>query len=192
MIEQIQKFWLAWIPLFVALDPIGLVPIFQGMTFGIEVDKKKKIVSQATWTAALVAVGFMFLGRFIFRALGIMVADFQIAGGIILLILAARDLVGVAPPINIREDFGVVPLGMPLMAGPATLAATLILMDTVGIPATLMALLANLLLVNLAFRYSDRLTSLVGMTGLRAFSKIVSLLLVAIAVNMVRRGIQAF
>lgn len=192
MNEWIEKLVLAWIPLFVALDPLGLVPLFEGMAFGIEKEKKKIIVSQATWTAAVVAAVFMFLGNFIFKALGITVADFHIAGGLILFVLATRDLVGIDQTTRIRGDFGVVPLGTPLIAGPATLTTLLILMKSSGISATLTALAINLVLVNLAFRNTERLTRLVGMTGLKAVSKIISLLLVAIAVNMIRRGLQAF
>jgi multiple antibiotic resistance protein len=88
-------------------------------------------------------------------------------------------------------DFGVVPLGLPLIVGPATLTTLLILLDTVGLGFTLAALLVNLLLVVVALRYSERLAGWVGMNGLRAISKIVALLLVAIAIHMIRLGLQA-
>ena len=189
MTDLLIKLPLALIPLFVALDPIGIVPTFLGMVSGIEPTKRRRIMHEAVWTAAIVAVGFMFLGKLIFAALGISVGDFKIAGGLILLVLAARDLLRTGPnTAPLSDDFGVVPLGLPLIAGPATLTTLLILMDSVGIPFTLAALAINLCLVSLALHFSDRLAQWIGMTGLKAISKIVSLLLAAIAVSMIRHG----
>ena len=90
-----------------------------------------------------------------------------------------------------REDPGVVPLGLPLIAGPAMLTTLLILIDTIGILYTLLSLLVNLLLVYLAIRNSAFLARRIGTLGLRAASKIIMLLLAAIAVSMIRRGWQA-
>jgi multiple antibiotic resistance protein len=187
--DWLKTLLLAWIPLFVALDPIGIVPIFLGMTTGIEESRRRRIMLQAVWTAAIVAVGFMFLGKMIFAALGISVNDFKVAGGLILLVLASRDLLRTGPnAAPLSDDFGVVPLGLPLIAGPATLTTLLILMDSVKIPFTLAALIINLCLVSLALHFSDRLAKWIGMTGLTAISKIISLLLAAIGVSMIRQG----
>jgi len=192
MPAPIEALLRAFIPLFVAIDPIGVVPLFWGISQGVDTNRKRRIVNQATWTAAIVAIGFMFLGKLIFRALNITVADFQVAGGLILLGLAAHDLLGVGPGIaKTTEDFGVVPLGLPIIVGPATLATLLIVMDSVGIIYALAGLLLNLGLINLCFRNSDAIARVIGMPGLRAFSKITSLLLAAIAVAMIRRGWQA-
>ncbi|MDD2709668.1 MAG: MarC family protein [Verrucomicrobiae bacterium] len=191
MSEMVEKFLMAWIPLFVAVDPIGLAPFFLGVVQGVEPGRSRKIARQAILTAALVVVGFMFLGEFVFRALGITVADFQIAGGLILLVLAVRDMLGRGGEKEILgEDFGVVPLGLPLIAGPATLATVLMLMHSVGLGMTLLSLGVNLVLVALVFWYGERLAGWIGMTGLRAFSKIIALLLAAYAVNMMTRGWQ--
>ena len=183
---------LALIPLFVAIDPIGLIPLFLGMTEGIDLPHRKRISYQALATAAIVLIGFMFLGKLTFRVLGIGVGDFKIAGGLILLMLASRDLMrtDLRTPV-LPEDFGVVPLGLPLIAGPATLTTLLILMDSVGTRFTLLALLINLLVVAFAFYFADSIARLVGKTTLRAISRIIALLLAAIAVSMIRRGWQS-
>jgi multiple antibiotic resistance protein len=86
------------------------------------------------------------------------------------------------------NEFGIVPLGMPLIAGPALLTALLVLVDTVGIVFTLVSLLVNLALVAVAFWNADRFARWMGMQGLRGVSKIVALLLAAIAVSLIRRG----
>lgn len=182
----------AWIPLFVAIDPIGLIPLFLGMTEGIDPARRRRISHQALATAAVVLVGFMFLGKLTFQVLGITVGDFKIAGGLILFVIASRDIVrtGGGPQV-LPEDFGIVPLGLPLIAGPATLTTLLILMDSVGVGYALVALLLNLVVVALAFYFGEALAKIVGQTGLRGISKIISLLLAAIAISMIRRGWQS-
>lgn len=193
MPDWLTRFLQAFIPLFVAIDPIGLAAIFLGLGQNIPPERRQKIADQAVWTGGLVALGFLFLGQSIFRALGISVADFQIAGGLILFILAARDLVQSATePEKLPEDFGVVPLGMPLIAGPASITTLLVLAQTaaVGMIATLVALAANLALVVLALHYSEWLGRRIGGTGMRAISKIIAMLLAAIAVNMIRQGVK--
>ncbi len=189
-----ERFLQAFIPLFVAIDPIGLAAIFLGLGQGVAAGQRQRIARQATLTGGLVALGFLFLGAEIFHALGISAGDFQIAGGLVLFILAARDLIqSPAQPEQLPPDFGVVPLGMPLIAGPALITTLLLLARNkdLGVSIALAALVVNLLLVILAFTYSDRLGRIIGATGMRAISKIVSMLLAAIAVNMIRQGWKA-
>lgn len=186
-----EKFLQAFIPLFVAIDPIGLAAIFLALGAGVPPATQRKIANQAAWTGGLVALLFLLLGKSIFSALGITTTDFQIAGGLILFIIAARDLIHSAAeePRKIAEDFGVVPLGMPLIAGPASITTLILLTQTLGVWITLLALVVNLVLIVLAFAYSGRIGQWIGLTGMRAISKIISLLLAAIAVNMVRQGL---
>ena len=103
-----------------------------------------------------------------------------------------RELVGIGPPDRGGSDeFGVVPLGMPLVAGPALLTALLILVDSVGLFFTLLSLLVNLALVAIALCNAGRFTRWMGKQGLRGVSKIIALLLAAIAISLIRRGWQA-
>ncbi|MBO0695165.1 MAG: MarC family protein [Verrucomicrobia bacterium] len=186
---MVPKFFLAFIPIFVAIDPIGLVAIFTGLAANASPEQRKRQGFLGIVTALCVAVGFIFLGRIIFNALGITDADFQVAGGLILLALAGRELLNVGPSDQGGGDeFGIVPLGMPLIAGPALLTALLILVDTVGLVVTLISLLVNLALVALAFWNAAWFTRWMGRQGLRGVSKIVALLLAAIAVSLIRRG----
>jgi multiple antibiotic resistance protein len=188
----IEKFFLAFIPVFVAIDPIGLVAIFMGLGTTASREDRKRQAYLGIFTALCVAIGFIFLGKIIFTALGITVADFQVAGGLILLVLAVRELVTFGPlDRGGSDEFGVVPLGMPLIAGPALLTALLILVDTVGLLFTLVSLLVNLALVAIAFCNADRFTRWMGKQGLRGVSKIIALLLAAIAVSLIRRGWHA-
>ena len=185
-----EHFLKAFIPLFVASDPIGLTAIFLAMSTGVPAVARRRVARQATLTGGVVALAFLFLGRSIFAAIGITVSDFQVAGGLILLVLASRELVLPASTESsgANEDFGVVPLGMPLIAGPALITTLLVLVDSVGLGMTLLALAANLGLLVAALFNADKLGAWLGTTGLRAISKIVALLLAAIAVAMIRRG----
>lgn len=194
MLEWGSKFLQAFIPLFVAIDPIGLAAIFLGLGQNIPRERRQKIADQAVWTGGLVALGFLLLGKSVFSALGISVGDFQIAGGLILFILAAKDLISsAAESERLPDDFGVVPLGMPLIAGPASITTLLVLAqnEAIGLAVTLAALVVNLVLVVLALHYSEALGRRVGATGMRAISKIISMLLAAIAVAMIRQGFRS-
>lgn len=188
---MIDKFFLAFIPIFVAIDPIGLVAVFIGLGTSASREQRKRQALLGILTALCIAIGFVFLGKLIFSALGITVADFQVAGGLILLGLAGRELLSLGPhDRDGGDEFGVVPLGMPLIAGPALLTALLILVDTVGLVFTLVSLLVNLSLVAIAFYNADKFTRWMGRQGLRGVSKIIALLLAAIAVSLIRRGWQ--
>jgi len=189
MSGALARFLQAFIPLFVAIDPVGMAAVFLALGQGASLATRRRVAWQATVTGGVIALGFLFLGQNVFTAVGVSVKDFQVAGGLILLILAARDLTqSDAGPGKLPEDFGIVPLGMPLIAGPALITTLLLLVQTVGMPATLAALAVNLGIVVLAFVGSEFLARLIGQSGLRAISKIISMLLAAIAVAMIRRG----
>ena len=187
-----EEFFLAFIPVFVAIDPIGLVALFIGLGTSASPEKRKEQAFIGIFTGLCVAIGFIFLGKIIFAALGITVADFQVGGGLILLVLAVREIVSIGPQDRGGSDeFGVVPLGMPLIAGPALLTALLILVDSVGLFFTLLSLLVNLALVAAALCNAERFSRWMGRQGLRGVSKIIALLLAAIAISLIRRGWQA-
>lgn len=189
---------LAFIPVFVAVDPIGLLPIFVSLTQGLTQAQKKKIITQSFGTALCLAFGFIFLGKAIFQYLGITVSDFMIAGGAILFCIAILDLLKpekqrrLPPQESDAQELGAVPIGTPLIVGPAVLTTSLIVMDQHGVAATLMAVFVNILLTCLIFYTADLVIKFLGQAGSRALSKVMALLLAAIAVMMIRRGIQQF
>ena len=186
---MIQKFLLAFIPIFVAIDPIGMVAIFMGLGTTASREQRKHQALLGILTGLLVAGGFIFLGKIIFSALGITVADFQVAGGLILLILAVRELIGFGPhDRGGEEEFGVVPLRMPLIARQTLLTTLLNFIYSVGVIYTVLSLLVNLLIVAIALCNADRFARLMGKQGLRGVSKLIALLLAAIAISLIRRG----
>jgi len=188
-----KSFLAALIPLMVALDAPGTLPLYVGMTEGVAHQERKKIVRQSIATAFVVTIGFILLGQAIFNALGILVEDFMIAGGLVLLIIAVADVVRAGERKMERSpEFGVVPLGTPLIAGPGTLTTALVLVGTEGYVPVILALIANLVLAWIIFSQSERIIRFIGISGSRAFAKVASLILAAFAVKMIRSGIFKF
>ncbi len=174
------------------MDVIGILPVFVGLTRDIYVDKRQRIVNQAAITAFMVSFGFIYLGNGIFRFLGITISDFKIAGGILLLIFSINDLL-FAHKTRRRsgsdENLGVVPIGMPLIIGPGVLTTLLLSVGPNGYNATLVALVFNIAIVWIIFKYSDFAIKTIGEAGATAVGKVFSLLLAAIAVEMIRLGV---
>lgn len=186
---MIEKLFLAFIPIFVAVDAIGVLPIFVSLTHGIKKKEKPKIILQSIITALCLAIGFIFLGKAVFSFLNITVGDFMIAGGLILLCIAIIDVTNPGKKRRIpSSELGAVPLGTPLIVGPAVLTTSLIIIGEYGLYPTLIAILVNVLLAGLIFSFSDILIKLLGESGSKALSKITSLLLAAIAIMMMRKG----
>lgn len=188
--EMWKDFLLSLIPIMVAMDAPGTLPIYVGLTDGLNRQERKKIVRQSILTAFFVTIGFILLGSAIFNALGILVEDFMIAGGIVLLIIAASDIIRAGErKIVATPTLGVVPLGTPIIAGPAMLTTTLVLQGSYGYVPVVLSLVVNLLLAWLIFAQSERIIRLIGINGSRAFAKVAALILTAFAVKMIRSGV---
>lgn len=190
---MIRNIFLTFIPLFVAVDAFGVLPIFVGLTEGLSKKEKNIIVIQSIWTASVVAVAFVLVGRLIFRFLGITIADFMIAGGAILFCISITDIIN---PTKTRrlpaENLGSVPLGIPLIVGPAVLTTSLVLESQYGLAITIVSILLNILIASAVFRQSHYLIKFLGDAGSKALSKVMSLLLGAIAVMLIRHGLEQF
>lgn len=190
---MLNNILLAFIPVFVAVDAIGTLPILTSLTQGLDRKQTHRIIFQSMLTALCLSVAFILVGKLVFRALGITMGDFMIAGGVILFCLAIIDIVN---PIKRRRmpdsDFGVVPLGTPLLAGPAVLTTSMLAVSEYGLLPTLISVVANILLAGLLFRGSLVVIKLLGESGAKAMSKVSNLLLAAIAVMLIRKGLTSF
>ena len=181
---------LTFIPLFVAIEPFSNVTTFIALTQGFTKKQRSKVVRVSIITASLAVTAFLFVGKGVFVALGISVPDFLVAGGILLLVVAILIMLGFERIGHWpKEEVGVVPLGTPLIAGPAVLTTMLILLDTHGVVPTLLSFLLNMALMWGMLAKADLITQRLGGGGTRALSRIMGLLLAAIAVMMMRRGI---
>ena len=190
---MIKNIFLSFIPLFVAVDAVGILPIFVSLTEGLEQKVRTKIILQSMLTAAGLAIGFVLVGKLVFKFLGITMGDFMIAGGAILFCLAIIDMVSPTKERRIPSpELGAVPLGTPLIAGPAVLTTSMLVVSQYGIVPTVISLLTNILLAGLLFKLSFGLMKFLGVAGTKALSKITSLLLAAIAVMLIRKGLEQF
>jgi multiple antibiotic resistance protein len=182
------------VPIFVAMDPLGALPLIVAWTGNLDAAERRRQLRDGLVTALAVGLLFIVAGRWLLDVLGVTVADFLVAGGLILLVLAISDIaIGgghEARGITGRPDFGAVPIGTPILAGPATLATLLVQVEQYGFVLTALALLLNLIVAWRLFRAAGTVTRLLGRNGLRASSKVVSLLLAAIAVKLIREGLS--
>jgi multiple antibiotic resistance protein len=184
-----------FLSLFVAMNAIGVLPLFIGMTEGMSVSVRRSLVRRAIATAFAIALVIVLAGRVLFDTLGITVNDLRIGGGIILLVLSITDLLfsnltrKTQSNDDAAEDLGVVPLGTPLTVGPAAITTILVLQEGYGYLPTLTALIANLIFSFTLFYFGPSVIAYVGAGASRAIGKVASLFLAAISIAMIRTGI---
>jgi len=191
---MMKSFWLCFVPLFVAVNAFGVLPLFINLTEGIEQQKIRRVVFQSMITALIVALAFIALGTIILNLLGITVADFMIAGGTLLFIISISEIISTdkSPyPIDL-DSMGAVPIGVPLITGPAVLTTSMLLINEHTLVITSLAIIINILIAGGIFLSAPLINRVLGKTGSKTISKITSLLLAAIAVMIIRRGIAVF
>lgn len=185
------SFWLAFVPLLVAVDAVGVLPLFLALTESLDAAARRRVIVQSVLTAAGVALAFVFFGNALLRLLGIGVADFMVAGGVLLFLFSLKDLLWPElPTTRDPQAVGPVPLGVPLLAGPAVLTSCLLLAAQHGPWLTATALALNLALAGFVLAFAPRVHALLGQTGTRIVQRVTLLLLAAIAVMTVRKGLE--
>jgi len=188
-----DAFWSCFLPLLVAVDAIGIVPLFIGLTQPVSPVRRGRILRQSVLTATAVALAFVFGGNALLRVLGITIADFMVAGGALLFVFSLSELIAPQRASELPADsFGAVPLGVPLLAGPAVLTTSMLLVAQYGQLPTAIAVIANMALAWVALRFAELIHRLLGATGTRVIQRVMLLLLAAIAVMTVRKGVEAF
>lgn len=184
------RLFLPFIPFFVALDPIGILPLFVSLTKDMEETDRRSIVNVSTLTATLAGIGFLIFGKWVFKLLGITVSDFKVAGGILLFIISIVDIIF---PEKVRsfpkESLGVVPVGIPLIVGPGVLTVLLISASSYGYASTILCFILNVFIVRLVFINSGWIMRLLKEGGTKGLGKLFSIILGAFAIMMVRSGI---
>jgi multiple antibiotic resistance protein len=193
ILEQLEQFSLVFLPLLVAMDPLAILPFWVPFYGSMQPERRRRTLYTALATGLAIGLLFLALGRGIFLALGITISDFLVAGGLILLVLSLRELLLTSPseaPVAPNELMAVVPIGTPLLVGPATISLLILLSGLFSIWLVVLAFLANMMIAWLVFTQSGRIIRFLGRGGLQAFSKVAYLLLAAIAVQLIRRGVM--
>jgi multiple antibiotic resistance protein len=187
----IDSFLMTFIPLFVVIDAVGNLPFVITLSEGLARKERSRLINVATVTALLVGLFFLFLGQVLLRLLGISVGAFAISGGIVLLVLSIQYMsTGRMVEVIKEEMVAVVPIGTPLTVGPATITTLLLLGTQFPIYYVLISFVLNIGIVYITFLLTDKIVRIMGKGGIKALSRVAALLLAAIAVNMVIRGLQ--
>jgi multiple antibiotic resistance protein len=191
MHDWLQSFIMTLVPLFIVIDALGNLPFVISLSEGMSTHERRKMVHLATVTAAIVGLAFLFFGQFILKVMGISVGSFAIAGGLILLVLSIKYMTTGRMVEVIKEEMvAVVPIGTPLTVGPATITTLLLLATQYKLYIVLISFALNLVIAWVIFLASNQIVSFMGQGGLKAWSRVFSLLLAAIAVSMIIRGLS--
>jgi multiple antibiotic resistance protein len=189
--NNLQYFILTFVPLFIVVDALGILPFVISMSEGMSKQERYKVIHVATITATVVGLVFLFFGQFILRVMNISVGSFAIAGGLILLVLAIKHMTTGRMIELIKEEMvAVVPIGTPLTVGPATITTLLLLATQFPLYMVLVSFALNMLIAWAIFMAGGQVARFLGQGGLKAVSKVFSLLLAAIAVTMIIHGLE--
>ncbi|MBN8944367.1 MAG: MarC family protein [Rhizobiales bacterium] len=197
----------ALVTLFVIVEPLALVPIFLGVTQGFSADQRRQVAWRASLIAFVVLASCAFFGDWLLRKLGISLPAFRIAGGLLLFVIGFEmvfglraDRKGAVDKEEIDRDHIVrvaaFPMAIPLLAGPGAIAATLLISGqaagNAGLMAGLIGVLAVVLLASWAcLRVAERVNRLLGTLGNVVVSRLLGILLAALAVQFVIDGVRA-
>ncbi|HRK01188.1 MAG TPA: MarC family protein [Oligoflexia bacterium] len=184
-----QNFVISFLGLFVAMDIIGILPMYLGMTRTLDPRRRAKTVNQSILVAAVVAITFIFVGKFVFKVLGIAIWDFKVGGGIVLLVMSILDLIRGKRNDEHTASTGVVPLAVPLITGPALITTVMLQVSLYGHLVVFLSLTANFVFAWFALFRSALITKVIGEEGTDIVSKIAALFMTAIAFSMIRSGI---
>ena len=191
----------AFTTILVIQDPLGAIPIFLSLTSRQTARERKSSARQATLVSFSVIFVFAVFGRYILKVLGITVPALQISGGLLLLLVALELLTDRADespdPDAVTANAALVPLGTPLLAGPGAIVAAMVAVESAATPvvgwvSVVLALLATHVVIWLALRFSLTLHRVLGDSAIRVLTRILGLLLAAIAVQMIADGVLAY
>ena len=203
MFDFISALIKATIALFIIVDPLGDIPIFVGLTENMADDYRKKVYNTAVVVGLVLLLVFAFTGTEILSIFGISLESFEIAGGLLLLIISIRILIsGTHEKVESPESVGAVPIAMPLLVGPGAITTTIITLQSYQsvqpdgpVLSVAIAVLAVVIVLGLTWvilRYTNGLYKFLGKTGALVIARVMALLIAAIAVQYILTGATHF
>jgi multiple antibiotic resistance protein len=164
-----------------------------GLTKKMPADQERKVYNTAVIISIILLLVFAFTGQEIFTLFGISIESFEIAGGILLLIIAIRMLITGAfnEEAESPESIGAVPIAMPLLVGPGAITTTILNLQSFGIATAVLSVLTVLAITWVILRFIDKIYSVLGKTGAIIIARVMSLLIAAIAVQYIVNGVTA-
>jgi len=195
----------AFVTLLVVVDPVGLAPAFVGITYGLDAQARRSVALRASLIAGGILIGTALIGDPVLRWLGISLPAFQIAGGLLLFWIAAEMVYGTRSERETRaaeqaveeriRNIAAFPLAIPLMAGPGAIAAIVLLAgqarDALTLAALLGVIVAVCALTLLVFCFAGAIKRALGVTGNIVSSRLLGVILAALAVQYVIDGVRA-
>lgn len=186
MLSLVQVF----IMLFVIMDPPGCIPIFMALTKDVSKEERERELNHAVAVASILLLLFAFLGKVVLDVLGITLNSFMIAGGILLLFIAF-DLLRGEHKYGVRggPSVGAVPLGIPLLAGPGAITAVMVIIQSYGVGFVLFAIFSAIVTTKLVLGQSERIFRIIGKVGSEVLSRVMGIIVAAIAIQFIMDGI---
>ncbi|MDH5816307.1 MAG: MarC family protein [Candidatus Nezhaarchaeota archaeon] len=191
-LENLYQYVTAFIMLFVVLDTVGNVPIFYSLTEGLDVKERRRTIQNSVIIAGIILLFFALGGGVLLEFFHVSIDDFRVAGGAILFIIAVEGLLGRVEAMKIKpEHLAVVPLATPLLAGPGSISLVIYLVNVgYGLGPTITSIVANVIIAWIVLTYCDVVSRILGRNGSLVLSRIMALILAAIAIAMIREGIM--
>jgi multiple antibiotic resistance protein len=187
---MIDEFFKAFFAIFVIMDVLGNIPLFWALSKKLKPAERKKSVDKALTVASILLFIFLFLGEPILNFFNISIHSFKVAGGIIILIVGLKMVLG----LRLREshvekyEFAIVPLATPLITGPGVITTIILLTQKYGILLTALASSLNLLITWLLLKYSDSVYRFLGRQGSDILTRVMGLILSALAIEFIKSG----
>ena len=192
--DFITEFIKASIALFIIVDPLGNIPIFVGLTEKLGETQRQRVFNVAILVGVVLLLVFAFTGLEILNIFGLSIYSFEVAGGILLLIISIRILIsgsfheGAESP----ESIGAVPIAMPLLVGPGAITTTIFNLQAYGIMVTILAVVVVLAVTWVILRFMHRIYRFLGKTGAIVIARVMALFIAAIAIQYILTGVTHF
>ena len=184
----------AIIVLFIIVDPFGNIPIFMSLTDKMNEEQRRKVFNTASLVGFILLLIFAFTGQEIFAIFGISIYSFEVAGGILLLIISIRILISgsLHEYAESPESMGAVPIAMPLLVGPGAITTAILSLQEYGAVVTAVAVLVVIFLTWVILRFIGSTYRFLGKTGSLVIARVMALLIAAIATQYVLVGVTHF
>lgn len=183
-----------FVAVFVLADALGNVPLVLVLTKGMEPEQRHSVVDRASIVATAVLLGFAFTGQWVLNYLQISMGSLEVAGGLLLLLIALRMLEGEldTPVVEEERDVAITPLALPLLAGPGTLTTVMLLMSESPTPhiSVVVGIVAAMLVSWIILRQASHIDQWIGPEGALIITKLLGFLLAALAVEIGSSGIR--
>jgi multiple antibiotic resistance protein len=193
-LDYVSQLFQAVIALFIIVDPLGNIPIFVGLTENVSETQRNKIFNTAIIVGVVLLLVFAFTGQAIFEVFSLSIYSFEVAGGLLLLIISIRILIlgSYHEKGQAIESMGAVPIAMPLLVGPGAITATILNLQSFGIIIAILSVLIVLAITWVILRYTNKIYRFLGKTGSVIIARVMALIIAAIAIQYILTGITHF